>query len=113
MPVPDDLYRRAQANLMYLGSAQHRRDMAAAEERRERVKEEKKADKRRIKSLTKRIPRLREERDGLQAYLDEVLLLEEPPISPDEVDHALEGCIAELGDCEEELEELMRKDYNA
>jgi chromosome segregation ATPase len=112
MAVADDLYRRAQANLMYLGSAQHRRDMAEAEEKRERLREEKKADKRRIKSLTKRIPRLRDERDGLQAYLEELLLADLPDMSPDEVDHALEGCIAELGDCEEELKMLQEKIYD-
>lgn len=109
MSGADDLFRRAQANVAYLRSPQFQRDKAAAKERRERIREEKKLDKRRIKSLTKRISRLREERDGLQAYLEEVLLADEPDISPDEVDAALEGCIAELGDCEEELEQLMKK----
>lgn len=106
-----ELRRKINENLQYVYSGQAARDAEARKDAVRAVREQRKLDKRRIKSIERRIPKLEAERDELQRFLDELLEAAEPSMSADEVDHALEGCVLELGDLRDELAILQQKDY--
>ena len=106
-----ELRRRINQNLRELADGTVRRRLEAEKAAQVARKEQAKKDKRRIKAIDKRLVELRRERDGLQEYLDELLLREDPnPLGYaegmdasqyqgllEECDAAVEGC--GLRDC--------------
>jgi hypothetical protein len=119
----EELRRAASRNLTRIASGDVRREQealrASAAQRREQLK----ADRRELKRLeNKKLKALREERDGLQAYMDELLLRTDPnPLGLvegtsdamyqgilEEVDSALNGCNKEIVDTMTRVEILKR-----
>lgn len=117
-----ELRRRINQNLRELADGTVARREAAKRAARAARREQAKKDKRRIKAIDKRLVELRKERDGLQEYLDELLLREDPnPLGYaegmneqqyqgllEECDAAVEGCCNEIIALEDEREILQR-----
>lgn len=115
-----ELRRRINQNLRELADGTVARRKEAERAARARRKEQAKEDKRRIKAIDKKLVELRKERDGLQEYLDELLLREDPnPLGYaegmtdqqyqgllEECDAAVEGCCNEIISLEDEKEML-------
>lgn len=121
-----ELRRRINQNLRELadGTVARRKEAerAARVRRKEQAKEQAKEDKKEVRRLKKRLAAVEEERDGLQEYLDELLLREDPnPLGYaegmdeqqyngllEECDAAVEGCNNEIGKLRDRIELLER-----
>lgn len=117
-----DLRRRVHENLRRLASGEVAREVERERENRAARKAIEKKNARRIKQVTKRLEACREELHGLQEYMDQQLLDDNPLGYAEgmteeqkngwleETDHAIEGCVQEINDLMNELE-LLRT-YN-
>lgn len=114
-----ELYRAINANLQYVYSGQARRDKEAraaqAKAERKEQKRREKEKERKLKSIPKRLEKIREELEGLDQYYNEV----EADPNPlgyaegmdaaqkqgllEEIEVAREGCLKEIIDLEDEL----------
>ena len=101
-----ELRRRINENLKAVQSGRRARELEeekrAAARRRERLKEAAV----RIRQISKTLKELHKEREGLQEYLDELLLREGCELV-DECDQAIEGVSAEIDDLTTELQDLL------
>lgn len=117
-----ELRRRVNENLRRLKSGEVAREVELERENRAALKQIEKRNSRRIKAATKRLAACQEELHGLQEYMDEQLLDDNPlglaegtteeqkNAWLEETDHAIEGCVQEINDLMNELE-LLRT-YN-
>lgn len=110
-----ELRRRVITNLQEIANGTVARraveERAARARRRQQVKE----DKARIRAIDRRLKNVREERVGLQEYLDEMLDTEPHwPGALDETEHAIEGCSYEINKLLAEKEVLLSsiREYN-
>lgn len=121
-----ELRRRVNENLRRLASGEVAREVAREKELRAAHKAKLKRNSRRIKTIKARLAVVRKEHDGLQEYLEELLLKEDPnPFGYaegmsdeqyngllEECDAAVEGCSAEIADLVQELEALERAEVD-
>lgn len=117
-----ELRRRINQNLRELADGTVARREAARKAAKAARKEQAKKDKQRIKAIDKKLVELRKERDGLQEYLDELLVRDDPnPLGYaggmdesqyqgllEECDAAVEGACNEIIALEDEREILQR-----
>ena len=101
--------RRVNENLKYVYSGRAARDKERLAAERKAARKQRKQDERQASRLRKRIATVECDRDELQRYLDELLESSQPAYSIDDVDTALEGCVNELGDLNDELRVLEEK----
>ena len=117
-----ELRRRINQNLRELADGTVARRKEAERAARARRKAQAKEDKKEVRRLKKRLAAVEEERDGLQEYLDELLLREDPnPLGYaegmneqqyqgllEECDAAVEGCNHQIGKLRDRIELLER-----
>lgn len=113
-----ELRRRVNENLRRLASGEVAREVELERENRAARKKAEKQNSRRIQAIIKRLAECREELHGLQTYMDEQLLDDNPLGYAEgmtveqkngwleETDYAIEGCVNEIVDLENELELL-------
>ncbi len=124
LPIEPELKRAIELNLQRLasGAVQREKEKLADERKEQRVLLKK--DKKLLVKLTKHLLAVEVERDGLQAYLDE-LLSTPGDMNPlgyaeggseqqyfgliEETDHAVEGCNNEIVDLDQQIAELQRR----
>lgn len=117
-----ELRRRINQNLRELADGTVARRKEAERAAKARRKEQAKEDRKEVRQLKKRLAAVEEERDGLQEYLDELLMREDPnPLGYaegmdeqqyngllEECDAAVEGCNNEIGKLRDRIEMLER-----
>ena len=117
-----ELRRRINQNLRELADGTVARRKEAERAAKARRKEQAKEDRKELRGLKKRLAAVEEERDGLQEYLDELLMREDSnPLGYaegmdeqqyngllEECDAAVEGCNNEIGKLRDRIEMLER-----
>lgn len=99
-----ELRTRAVANMQRLASGAVARELAEEKRIKAAQKEILKKNKRRIKQIEKRLEDCREELAGLEQYMEEMLETDEDKSGMlDECDQAIEGCVREINDLQDEL----------
>lgn len=105
----EELRRRVLENLDGHRSGRVARELDQEKARRSEQRQQIKVAKRKLKSARKKLDRVEAERQGLQGYMEELMIGTEPrPGFLDEVDHAIEGCTNEIGDLHEEIAALEK-----
>jgi cell division septum initiation protein DivIVA len=108
----EELRRRVLENLDGHRSGRVARELDREKARRSEQRQQRqqiKLAKRKLKSTRKKLDRVEAERQGLQEYMEELMVGTEPrPGFLDEVDHAIEGCTEEIEDLYKEMAALEK-----
>lgn len=108
-----ELRRRINQNLRELADGTVARRKEAERAARARRKEQAKEDRKEVRQLKKRLAAVEEERDGLQEYLDELLMRKDPNplgyaegMDEQQYNGLLEECVAAVEGCNNEIGKL-------